>query len=386
MATDGSNKAIRGPSFSAAEDLALARVWMSATESVADMNSDMYWERAAVAYKTQPEATIQRTGHSLRSRWGVLQRLVQKYLAADKLYRAAIPSGEVEDDTQENVMRLFKANNQVTTKKGKRDPVFKSVAAAHLLRSCPKFSSKIGGPSAPNVVQRPTAAGRAGGGGGRSGGDTGGGAARNGGESADFGVPSVRGRDEGEGEASGGGDVAGGGGGGGAERTLGGGGEKRRSGGDASAQQTAPEGVAATIPADSPGFSRPLGAKRKKLRDATEGKPAHAVAAVAQSMAGVKAALEDSTARKATLAAMSLEAKLLEMLPNGPDKIQRVRELLARTQQVNQAHESGSARPVSGDRGAVAVASAGERSRGEVAARAEVERTTEGGDGEGELV
>lgn len=204
MATDGSNKAIRGPSFSAAEDLALARVWMSATESVADMNSDMYWERAAVAYKTQPEATIQRTGHSLRSRWGVLQRLVQKYLAADKLYRAAIPSGEVEDDTQENVMRLFKANNQVTTKKGKRDPVFKSVAAAHLLRSCPKFSSKIGGPSAPNVVQRPTAAGRAGGGGGRSGGDTGGGAARNGGESADFGVPSVRGRDEGEGEASGG--------------------------------------------------------------------------------------------------------------------------------------------------------------------------------------
>lgn len=180
--------------------------------------------------------------------------------------------------------------------------------------------------------------------------------------------------------------MAGGGGGGGAERTLGGGGEKRRSGGDASAQQTAPEGVAATIPADSPGFSRPLGAKRKKLRDATEGKPAHAVAAVAQSMAGVKAALEDSTARKATLAAMSLEAKLLEMLPNGPDKNQRVRELLARTQQVNQAHESGSARPVSGDRGAVAVASAGERSRGEVAARAEVERTTEGGDGEGELV
>lgn len=68
MATDGSNKAIRGPSFSAAEDLALARVWMSATESVADMNSDMYWERAAVAYKTQPEATLQRTGHSLRSR------------------------------------------------------------------------------------------------------------------------------------------------------------------------------------------------------------------------------------------------------------------------------------------------------------------------------
>lgn len=63
----------------------------------------------------------------------MLQRLVQKYLAADKLYRANIMSGEVEADTQENVMLLYMANNQATTQKGKSDPpFFKSVPAAFL--------------------------------------------------------------------------------------------------------------------------------------------------------------------------------------------------------------------------------------------------------------
>lgn len=188
MATDGSSEAIRWPSFTAAEDPALARVWMSTTESVADMRCDIYWERAAVAYRTQPEAVIQRTGHSLSSRWGVLQRLVQKYLAADELFRSAIPSEEVEVDTQENVMLLFMTNNQVTTKKGQRNPVLKSVYAAHLFCSCPKCSATIRGPSKPD---RRLAASHACGGGGSSGGST-----------AETGGPGTRGHSNGEGEGS----------------------------------------------------------------------------------------------------------------------------------------------------------------------------------------
>lgn len=68
MTDNGSTKAIRGPSFSAAEDLALARAWIRITESVADMYHDLFGERVAAVYKTQPEAVIQRTCHSLRSR------------------------------------------------------------------------------------------------------------------------------------------------------------------------------------------------------------------------------------------------------------------------------------------------------------------------------
>lgn len=47
-------------------------------------------------------------------------------------------------------MVLFEASNQVNTKNGKRDPLLKSVSVAHLLRSCPAFSAKIGAPSVPN--------------------------------------------------------------------------------------------------------------------------------------------------------------------------------------------------------------------------------------------
>lgn len=123
---------------------------------------------------------------------------------------------------------------------------------------------------------------------------------------------------------------------------------------------------------------------RKKLTDVKEGKPSHAVAAVAQSMAGVEAALEDATARKAT--SLDFGAKLLEILPNGLDTAQRVRDLLARTQQVNMEHASGSALAVPGDSGPGAAASAGRSVGQEVARKSDVGPTTEKGEGEEDLV
>lgn len=213
------------------------------------MHQDLFWERVAAAYETQPEAVIQRTCHSLRSRWCVLQRLVQKYLAADKLYRANIPSCEVEADTQENVMLLYMANNQATTKKGKSDPpVFKSVPAAFLLRGCPKFSAKIGVPTAPNAAR---------------------GAGGPGESSSRSGCAAVAGgqvgrvvdgeREVGEGD---GGEEAVGGEWGGGRRT-----DERGGGGGSGAPAEIQEGVAAVIPCDSPSARRPAGAKRQKLAD-----------------------------------------------------------------------------------------------------------------------
>ena len=78
-----------------------------------------------------------------------MQRHVQKYLAADKIYRAQVPSGETEEDIQENVMEPYRKLNKTKTKDGEERPAsrFKSVEAARLLSSCPKFSSRIGGAS-----------------------------------------------------------------------------------------------------------------------------------------------------------------------------------------------------------------------------------------------
>lgn len=64
MAADGSSKAICEPFCKAAEDLALVRAWMSTTELVALRSCNIYWERAAVAFRTQLEAVSERTGLS----------------------------------------------------------------------------------------------------------------------------------------------------------------------------------------------------------------------------------------------------------------------------------------------------------------------------------
>lgn len=87
-----------------------------------------------------------------------------------------------------------------------------------------------------------------------------------------------------------------------------------------------------------------------------------AVVAVAKSMAEVKDALEASTARKASLAGMALQAKLVEMLQDGLEKQERVRDLLYRTQQINQAQASGRTLGEGGGGGVRGTAAAVERS------------------------
>lgn len=58
------------------------------------------------------------------------------------------------------------------------------------------------------------------------------------------------------------------------------------------------------------------------------------VAMLAKSVDSVKAALEASSARKADLAAIALEAKLLDRLPASEEKMRRLEELLQRTRTV----------------------------------------------------
>ena len=68
--------------------------------------------------------------------------IAQNYLAADILYRVQFRLGKTEEDVVENLMELYR---QLRKKKGedRREhlaPRFKSVEAALLLSSFPKFS------------------------------------------------------------------------------------------------------------------------------------------------------------------------------------------------------------------------------------------------------
>ena len=118
----------RGQGITPAEDLALARAWKYPSETVVDMTSDAFWGKVARVFQEQPEKSHPRTAKTLQSRWTLLQGASQKYLAADKLYRANIPSGEVEEQTLVNVMELYRRTNKVTAKDGtKRDAAALSV-------------------------------------------------------------------------------------------------------------------------------------------------------------------------------------------------------------------------------------------------------------------
>lgn len=79
-----------------------------------------------------------------------MQRVAQKYLAADMLYRANIPSGETEEDARANVMTLYREGNKTKDKHGqyKAAPVIKFIDAVRFLSSNPKFSTFVGGGSA----------------------------------------------------------------------------------------------------------------------------------------------------------------------------------------------------------------------------------------------
>jgi len=72
------------------------------------IKSDAFWGKVTHVFKEQPEAIHPLTAKTPQSRLTLLQRASQKYLAAYKLYRANLPSEEVEEQRVVNVMELYR--------------------------------------------------------------------------------------------------------------------------------------------------------------------------------------------------------------------------------------------------------------------------------------
>lgn len=139
---------VRGVSYSSDEDAALAGCWLAVSSEHSEQDSISFWSSVAESYSKQPE-TIEyaRTPSSLQSRWHTLQRLVQKYLASERIYMSQPqPSGTTPEETRVNVMKLYCRRTQKPDKDRtmKDGPPLKSLSAVAILRQCPKFSATGG--------------------------------------------------------------------------------------------------------------------------------------------------------------------------------------------------------------------------------------------------
>ena len=148
MNSDNSSK-VKGTNFKPSEDLILATCWAATSQQTAEQNSETFWANVAKAYNSHSNTTTSRCSASLKCHWKIVQRLPKKYLAAQKLYIANIPSGENEDYIKANVMSLYRERNPTTDKDGKKKPAapIKFVEAVDLLAKHPKFSNRVGGSS-----------------------------------------------------------------------------------------------------------------------------------------------------------------------------------------------------------------------------------------------
>ncbi len=72
-----------------------------------ESDADFFWQKVANAYAEQPEVLTPRLPHGLSCCWSIIQRVTQKYLACDRLYRENIPSGETEEMTEANIMKFI---------------------------------------------------------------------------------------------------------------------------------------------------------------------------------------------------------------------------------------------------------------------------------------
>ena len=273
----------RGPSFNPNEDEALARSHVKASERVDEMDKELFWDLVTKTYLTQPEAVTSQTKVALRNRFTWLGRVSQKYLAAEQLYKPS--SGETESDSLANIMTLYQNQNKIKNEKGelRPAPVFRSIAAAQVLAQCPKWRASTGGRSETSLSHRPrpwpaTAAGST--------------AAVDGARDVDETVN----LEAGSRSVSDGGDV-----------------------------------ISAALPAEKSSKSRPMGIKRQKLLDSVSEQAHRALDGVSRSVSGVRDALAAGNEKKTSVAAKAVKAKVLEMLADGPEKQQYVRELLERT-------------------------------------------------------
>jgi len=273
----------RGLSFNSKEDEALARSHVKASQRVDEMDKELFWDLVTKTYLTQPEAVTSRTKVAPRNRFTWLRRVSYKYLAAEQLYNPS--SGETESDSLANIMTLYQNQNKIKNEKGelRPAPVFRSISAAQVLAKCPKSQASTGGRSETSLGHQPrpwpaTVAGPA--------------AAFDGARKGDETV------------------------------NLEAGSRSDCDGGDV---------ISAALPAEKASKSRPMGIKRQTLLDSVSEQAHRALDGVSRSVSGVRDALAARNEKKTFVAAIAVEAKVLEMPADGPEKQQYVRELLERT-------------------------------------------------------
>lgn len=156
---------------------------------------------------------------------------------------------------------------------------FNSLSAAHLLVNSPKFASKIGGSSGsfPSRTIRPVGV-----------------------ASAAVGFTPV----------------------------VGGGGDPAQESGQHRVSSAGEEDVVAAVPAAQPSPGRLIGVKHFKAAGAASEASDTSIDRVAQSVSSMREALTACRRKKADLASLHLEAKLVEMLDPGEEKQIMVRALL----------------------------------------------------------
>ena len=100
----------------------------------------------ALDFNKKKEIKEIRTPGSLKTRWVVVQRVTQKYIAAEKLSRFHMRSGATEEMVEDRAMQVYCDRNG-TMKNGVKQiaPVIKFMEAVRYLKTQPKFSTAIGG-------------------------------------------------------------------------------------------------------------------------------------------------------------------------------------------------------------------------------------------------
>ena len=108
-------------------------------------DSTGFWLNVSGVYCTLSESLeLVRTLTSLQARCHALQRRVQNYLAAERVYYSQQePIRATQEEARENIMRLLCSRTQNIDKQGNATyiPPFKSPTAVGILRRCSKFSA-----------------------------------------------------------------------------------------------------------------------------------------------------------------------------------------------------------------------------------------------------
>ena len=136
----------KGSNFTPADDMVLADAWIEATRITMEQNTETLWDNVRTRFNSNPAAKYPRTNASLKNRWAMVQRVTQKYMSADKIYRSRSPSGETEEHIREHVMKYYRERNRVT-----KDGVKKLAAPIKFIRIVeklaehPKVSAAVGG-------------------------------------------------------------------------------------------------------------------------------------------------------------------------------------------------------------------------------------------------